>query len=138
MRLLTICFLFDHCRQLLDYLKSHSPLPTTNSMLQRGGAQCLKTFHKWKLSITSGMTFLGVVTLLSRFTNSYSSKSDDTYYNIGANTPNTGNSNTSRFGNYGNKDQDANPEIFHFVASTLKVSLILQSYLNFSIIGYSI
>ena len=85
-----------------------------NEMLQRSGANCFKCLHKWKLNFTSGITFISVVSLLNKFTNTYGYKQGEEYSSKqGGKNPVSNSSFDSEL--------HTDPEIFHFIASRLKV-----------------
>ena len=97
-----------------------------NEMLQRSGANCFKCLHKWKLNITSGITFISVVSLLNKFTNTYGYKQGEEYSNKQGGKNTVGNSNFD-------SELHTDPEIFHFIASRLKVCDFLLNWISFQI-----
>eukprot|EP00800_Vazella_pourtalesii_P015213 TRINITY_DN4074_c1_g2_i2.p1 TRINITY_DN4074_c1_g2~~TRINITY_DN4074_c1_g2_i2.p1 ORF type:complete len:320 (+),score=38.63 TRINITY_DN4074_c1_g2_i2:37-996(+) len=100
-----------YLRQLLDYLKAHSTM--YNEMLQRSGANCFKCMHKWKLNFTSGITFISVVSLLNKFTNTYGFKQGEEFSSKEGGKNPVGTPNLE-------SQLQTDPDIFNFIASKLK------------------
>lgn len=87
-----------------------------NEMLQRSGANCFKCMHKWKLNFTSGITFISVVSLLNKFTNTYGFKQGEEFSSKEGGKNPVGTPNLE-------SQLQTDPDIFNFIASKLKVCL---------------
>ena len=85
-----------------------------NEMLQRSGANCFKCLHKWKLNFTSGITFISMISLLNKFTNSYGYKNGEGYASDERGKNAMGSNNFE-------SEQQTDPEKFNFIISKLKV-----------------